>query len=199
MPSRLPLQERPVHCAVAAYLVKVYRESNGAITELWSDLEGVIDAMAEGHDIAFGPGSCVRTVRHGLVMPSALALKYPGLERRAEVVFDEDGEERPRIHYSYLDGHYGKTPKHIYGGLLVENIIQALGRCVVAEQALRVSAAGYHVATTTHDEIVACVPEAEAPAALEFTFRTMKTAPAWAAGLPLNAEGGYGTSYGAVK
>lgn len=199
MPSRLPLPERLVHCAVAAYLVRMYRDTNAPIAELWSEMERVIEAMAEGDEFAFGPGGCVRTVRHGLVMPSGLTLKYPGLERRVEVTIDDEGEEHTRVHYSFLDGHYGKTRKHIYGGLLVENIIQALARCVVAEQALRVRAAGFHIVTTTHDEIVACVPEADAQRCLDATIRIMKTAPSWAAGCPLNAEGGFGRSYGEVK
>jgi hypothetical protein len=48
----------------------------------------------------------------------------------------------------------------IYGGLLTENVIQALARVIVAEQMLEI-ADKWRVVTMTHDEVVCCRAEAE--------------------------------------
>ena len=87
----------------------------------------------------------------------------------------------------------------MYGGLLVENIVQALARVIVADQALMAHRAGYKVATTTHDEAVLVVGEAKAEQALADLMGWMKTPPAWCADLPLSAEGGCAVSYGSAK
>ena len=75
-----------------------------------------------------------------------------------------------------------------------ENIVQALARIVVGKQLLAI-AKRYKVATTTHDEIVAVVPEAEADDGMAFMLDVMRTPPDWCADLPLNAEGGFAREY----
>lgn len=54
----------------------------------------------------------------------------------------------------------------------------------------------YKVLFQVHDEIVLLVPEQEADVALDFVVSTMRTAPAWAPGLPVNCEAGYADNYG---
>lgn len=185
-PSRLALPERVAHFAVAAEFVDRYRAQNSPITALWDLAERAILAMLNDWHMQIGP---VGVVRHGLVLPNGLVMRYPGLERDPEA----DG-------YTYMGGAAGKERTRIYGGLLVENIVQALARIVVTEQMLEIRARwGYQIATMTHDELVCVVPEAEAHVALGNMLSVMKLAPEWAQGLPLSAEGGIGESYGAAK
>jgi hypothetical protein len=184
MPSRLPLAERLVHCAVAKEFVDTYRERNAPIVQLWRTCDDVLDAMARDVTVTLGP---TLTLRHALMLPNELTLKYPGLRR------DDEG-------YGFMGGGGGKERVRTYGGKITENVVQALARIVVAEQMLYVRGAyGYHVATMTHDEVVLVVPESEAPRALERTLEAMKTPPEWAPGLPLSAEGDFGRRYGEVK
>jgi DNA polymerase len=83
----------------------------------------------------------------------------------------------------------------VYGGLVVENFTQAIARCVVAEQMLRISKR-YFVPMMVHDAVAAIVPIAEAEEGRAFIEECMSWTPKWATGLPLTCESGMGASYG---
>ncbi len=84
----------------------------------------------------------------------------------------------------------------IYGGKLVENVVQALARVVLSQAMLRIAALGYKIATTTHDEVVIAVPMANGPwEVYEECKQIMETPPAWLPDLPLNVKGGVSERY----
>jgi DNA polymerase len=83
----------------------------------------------------------------------------------------------------------------IYGGKLVENVCQALARCIIGEQLVNI-ADKHKVVLTVHDAIACVVPEHEVLTAQAYIENQMRIAPVWAAGLPLNCESGRGMSYG---
>jgi len=203
MPARITVAERIVHCAVANKIVQAYREKNDAIVDFWKTMDDVIETMhkaAEGEQFSFGPGECFVAERHAIVLPNGMKLLYPGLElRQQEDYEDEDGNlVEGRSYYSYL-GQHNKRSK-LYGGLATENLVQATARVIVMDQLLHMKAAyGLRPATSTHDELVYVVPEQHAPQVHRLLLETMKTAPSWAQGLPLAAEGGYAKSYGEAK
>jgi DNA polymerase len=183
MPSRLELGARLTHCAAAHRIVDLYRQKHERIVGLWRRAERLIVSMAEGGGMELGP---VAAERHALRLPNGMTLKYPGLAK------GDDG-------FTYLGGSgRSKVPTKVYGGLLVENIVQALARIVVGEQALAAKRLGARIVTLTHDEIVCIVPEKHGPAATKQLCSIMSVTPGWAAGWPLAAEGGYGRSYGEV-
>jgi hypothetical protein len=186
---RLSIPDLMIHAAVADHFVRLYRSRNAAISRFWKACDAILRAM----EPSGGDPDAVRlsfkglkVVRHGIVKPSGLTLRYPGLRKGP-------------LGFTYLGGKSGREVTKIYGGLLTENIVQSLARDIVAEQALRVRADGVKIGTTTHDEIVAVVPELEGARTLARMREHMRTAPAWCADLPLNASGGFGKSYGAVK
>jgi DNA polymerase len=81
----------------------------------------------------------------------------------------------------------------IYGGLIVENIVQAICRDLVAEGMFAVTKAGYDVIMHSHDELIS-----EAPinfGTVEEYERLMCSTPTWAAGFPVKAEGWAGMRY----
>jgi DNA polymerase len=77
----------------------------------------------------------------------------------------------------------------------VENFTQAIARCIVAEQMLRISKR-YPVVLTVHDAAAIVAPEAKADEARAYVEECMSWNPAWAQGLPLACESGVGASYG---
>ena len=83
----------------------------------------------------------------------------------------------------------------IYGGKVVENICQAIARCIIAYQMMRISEY-YKVALTVHDSLVCVVKNEEVEEAREFIEDCMRETPDWAKGLPLDCESGIGKSYG---
>lgn len=79
------------------------------------------------------------------------------------------------------------SPYYLYGGLLTENIVQALSRDLLAQAMLRVEKAGYQVVLHAHDELVTETPVDFGSAAE--VERLMSVVPPWAAGCPIAVEG----------
>lgn len=169
----------------AKRIVDVYRHTNHKIVDLWRGAQNAIKYMAHGDKVPFGRAAVVSVdpTRSGIILPNGLPILYPNL--RAQET--EKGYE-----YIY-DTRQG--PTRIYGGKVVENVVQALARCVVAAQMLRI-AKRYRVVLTVHDSVIACVPEDEADAARAYIESCMRWVPDWAEGLPVNCESGVGKSYG---
>ena len=83
----------------------------------------------------------------------------------------------------------------LWGGSLVENVVQALARIVVGEQMLKIKER-YPVVLTVHDAAVVLVKEDEKDKAEAFIVECMSTAPDWAKGLPVACEAKFAKSYG---
>ena len=79
----------------------------------------------------------------------------------------------------------------IYGAKVFQGLTQATARCVMAEHMLAIQKR-YKIALTVHDAVYLVVPEDEAEEALAFVIATMRKAPDWMPGIPLDAEGGFG-------
>lgn len=76
-----------------------------------------------------------------------------------------------------------------YGGRMVENLVQAVARDILTHALVNVEAAGYPVVMHVHDEIVSEVPAGFGT--VEEFEKVMSTLPAWAAGWPVKASGGW--------
>ena len=74
-----------------------------------------------------------------------------------------------------------------YGPKLVENIVQATARDLLALAMLRLRDAGFEIVMHIHDEAVLEVPEGVS--SVDEVCQMMAIAPDWAAGLPLRADG----------
>lgn len=197
--SRLFPEDLAAHCAVSARLIKLYRDKNYAIADFWKRGDELISSMVNGVQRPLGPGGVFKIERGAILRPGGLRLIYPGLKKRlVKRENEETGELEEREVFGYLGGR-GQV-KYVHGGLLLENITQAFCRDIIALQASRLRwEYGLKIVTTTHDEIVTCVPEKEGDAALKIMVEVMRTPPDWCRGLPLNAEGGFAKSYGDCK
>lgn len=166
-------------------IVGIYRQKNWKIKAFWKKMDQVITNMTLGIESKEGP----LEVGKGFIrLPNGMFLQYFGLHGTAEITRDD----LVMTETTYLT-RTGRTK--LYGGLLTENVVQALSRIIIAEQMLKVHDAGYRLVTMTHDELVCVVPKKQADKALKEIIAIMSTPPVWAPGLPLAAEGGYDTSY----
>lgn len=167
-------------CSLA---IGAYRNTYAKIPELWNAGKKTIEAMVKNQTADFGNGVVQVMGEQGILLPNGLYQRYPNLRK----VQTEEGWQ-----YVY-DNRKGQTK--LYGGKLVENVCQALARCIIVEQMLRI-AKKYRPVLTVHDAIACIAPKEEADEAMAYVMECMSWAPDWARGLPVACEAGYGRSYG---
>jgi DNA polymerase I-like protein with 3'-5' exonuclease and polymerase domains len=170
----------------AADIIRKYRDTYPHIVALWRRAQLVIERMVLGDEVSIGPKGVLRVIpeKNAILLPSGLLLPYKQLR--------ESKDEKGKPEYQYKS-RYGWN--RIYGGKVVENICQAVARCIIGEQMILI-AKRYEVTHTVHDAIACIVPEDQAEEAQAYVEECMRWVPEWAEGLPVNCESGYGRSYG---
>lgn len=168
-------------------IVKLYRDVNSDIISLWKESDNALMELAnwdaKSKPFYLGLHKALRVVQEGIELPNGLLIRYPKLYLDTEEVNSQ---------YKYKSR---KGMISIWGGAVVENVVQALARIVVAEQMLAVNEK-YRVALTVHDAAVIVVPEEEKDEAMEFVIQAMSTPPTWGTSLPVACEAKWGHSYG---
>ena len=171
--------------AEAKRIIETYRRTYYRIPELWKRADTALAMLASQMPMPVDAQQLIHVVPgRGLSLPSGLYIQYPDLRQFA------DKEGQFRWHYSSR----GRTVA-VYGGKCVENFTQAVARCVVGEQLLRV-AKRYKTVLTVHDAVACVAPEEEAEEAQRYVEECMSWRPRWAGSLPLACEAGRGASYG---
>ena len=169
----------------AKRIINTYRNTYSRIPALWRSAEDALSALANGNGKQVDATGIIHAVPgKGLSLPNGLFIQYPDLRK----VFDENGKAK------WLYTSKGVTT-NIYGGKVVENFTQAVARCVVAEQMLKISKK-YKVVLTVHDAVACIAKIEEAAEAKAYVEECMSWRPKWAQGLPLACESGIGASYG---
>lgn len=169
----------------AKRIINTYRNTYSRIPALWRSAEDALAALANGNGKQVDATGIIHAVPgKGLSLPNGLFIQYPDLRK----VFDENGKAK------WLYTSKGVTT-NIYGGKVVENFTQAVARCVVAEQMLKISQK-YKVVLTVHDAVACIAKIEEAAVAKAYVEECMSWRPKWAQGLPLACESGIGASYG---
>jgi DNA polymerase len=178
--NMLSLQKIAMEKSEAERIIRIYREKNFKIKQLWGECQNALRFILQKRNAPIGQHDVVRVMNGGLLLPSGITMRYNNLRQ------DEDG-------FQY-DAKKNETVR-IYGGKVVENIVQALARIVIGQQMLKI-AERYRVVLTVHDAVACIAPETEVLEAKRYVEECMRSAPEWAVGLPLNCESGYGRSYG---
>jgi len=110
----------------------------------------------------------------------------------------DDEDLRPAVvFWAYkqtASGGRAWCPITAYGGLLTENIVQAVARDLMVDAMFACRRKGIPIVLTVHDELVCEVDEDDARA-LDTLTRIMKQSPLWCADMPINAEGWQGKRY----
>jgi DNA polymerase I-like protein with 3'-5' exonuclease and polymerase domains len=169
----------------ARRIINIYRDANWKISHVWREAQHMVAAMERGDSYQFGKKGALEVIgnREAIRLPSKLLMRYQDLR-------GEQGERG--IEYSYKTRR-GRT--RIYGGKVIENVCQALARCVIGDQMLLINNK-YRAVLTVHDSVIACVPESEAETAQQYVEKCMRYVPTWAEGLPLECESGVANAYG---
>jgi len=167
----------------ARHIINVYRATNDKIVGLWQQAQSTLKGMVNGEETQLGREGVLRVFNTSIRLPSGLMMRYDELKV-------EPGEKGPSFMYRTRKGF-----TYIYGGKVIENVCQAVARCIIGEQMLRI-AKRYRVVMTVHDAIACIAPEAQAQEAMAYVMECMRWTPTWAEGLPLNCEAGFSRRYG---
>jgi len=178
------------HAVCSKFLIDMYRGLNKQIKAYWRTGEKILRAMHAGEKKEFG---VLTTSQDRLHLPNGTALHYKNL--RMIETDDEDGGTQ--WVYDGLKGR-GRDTQYIYGAKLVENIVQALSRIILAYGMLEISKR-YRVVLTVHDEVVCVVREEQADAALVDCCQIMSVPLPWCKDLPLAASGDVAMNYAEAK
>lgn len=205
-PDRETLEKRVVLAqrkALASKAINAYREKNDKIANysrggrwqlgLWGHVEATaLKAMKDPgkwHIVPSTQGRIayqyrdVRGTRYLLCrLPSGRSLCYMSAKVSTEMT--SWGKEKEGISYYAKSKFTNYMWKRVYGGLLVENCVQAIAADVMMVGLRNLTAEGFDVRMLIHDEAVA-IDDGREPAEME---RVMCLMPEWAKGLPLAAE-----------
>lgn len=164
-------------------LVSQWRNSNPHITKFWWDVDAAAaKAVKERTEVVLG--NLCFTYRSGILfitLPSGRKLSYikPRMTQnrfgRESLSYEGVGESKKWMRIE------------TYGPKLVENIVQATARDLLALAMLRLRNKGFEIVMHIHDEAVLEVPEGVS--SVEEICQIMSEQPDWAAGLPLRADG----------
>ena len=167
-----------------ARIISVYRSRYPKIPQLWRESQEALRCMTRGQTTKLCRNDLLTVNDKGILLPNGLHIFYNGIREVA------DAEGKRQFVYDTRTG-----PNKIYGGKVVENFTQAVARCIIGEQMLKI-AKRYKVVLTVHDAIGIIAKREEADEARAYVETCMRWVPAWAEGLPVNCESGMGVSYG---
>lgn len=189
--STVEVQSRLQHINVemdvneAQRVVTLYRTNYPYIPAMWRFLnDTVIPILASGGKIAFGPNGVICAEDHTLILPNDMRLYYHDLQNK-------DGDWWFK---------YGKRQKKLFGGKLLENIIQALARIIVMDAGVRIrQKTGLAWCLQVHDELGYIVPAPSAGKFAKYLEKELVVPPVWGPGIPLAAESAVGANFADAK
>lgn len=166
-----------------------YREGHPAMSTWWSVLEYAVlialDQPGRRIDVPIGRGMCSKVtfvrdpVALRMELPSGRSISY----HNARLTL-EPGASAPTAIYDKPEGYVETLDRKI----LSNNMVQGLARDLFWEAMLSVSQAE-QIVHHVYDEMILEIPEDRAELRLQQLIARLRRTPAWAPGLPLNAEG----------
>ena len=172
-----------------ASIVEAWRKANPRIAQMWWDVNrAALEAIKNGTSQMVGRIRVYQKLGALVItLPSGRELIYPS-PRVGENRF---GGESITFMGLGLNRKWGRI--ETYGGKLVENIVQATARDVLAHSMATLEAAGYPTVMHVHDEVITEVPYGHG--SVDELCALMSRGPKWSKGLPLAAEGFESTYY----
>ena len=176
-----------------------WRDKHPATRDLWYGLENAaLDALRLNRRVAYRYVAFEPVVDDAgkwltAILPNGRRLWY--YNPRLEDVKMPWGDWKKQVSYEGRDnkkgGRWGRI--RTYGGMLTENVVQAISRDLMAEAMVRVELRGYSIILTVHDEIISEDPE-DFGSQEEFEA-LMSIVPEWAPDCPVAVAGWEGYRY----
>ncbi len=168
----------------AKALIKLYRRTHSMVVLFWEKIERAFrmaTQTGQAYELEYG----LRFFRNGnatmIRLPSGRRLHYIGAKVEGTTRYPQLTMKNPRAH--------GEKKIHMWGGYLVENIVQAVSRDLLAVSILRIeNELGLRIPMTVHDDISIMVPENEIAVYQPQIEEIACDPPAWAEGLPIAVE-----------
>lgn len=164
-------------------LVSTWRSANPHITAFWWAVdEAAITAVQDKKPSKVGRVSF--EYKSGILfvtLPSGRKLSYV----KPRMMLNKFGREG--LTYEGIGESKKWMRLETYGPKLVENIVQAASRDILAEAMLRLEKEGFDIVCHVHDEVVLEVPDGKS--SVEEVNEIMAVNPVWTEGLPLKAAG----------
>lgn len=184
--ATLRKDDRKVDTTAALRYVQLYRETYPQIPDLWRKCDSLIPLMASGE--AFSLIGPIMASASKLTLPNGMSVQYNNL-RYVDTT-----------KYKGWAFDFAGRPKTLWGGTMVENMIQSLARITVMEHMINIrKRLGLSPALQAHDELVYVVPEDRVEEYRDAVLDIMKTPPTFAPDLPIDAEADFGPTYGDAK
>ncbi len=173
-------------------IVQKWRKANKNIVKLWAEIEALFRKTM--HDKKTRSSKCGRlkfSMKGNtlvLELPSGRHLIYQ------DVGIHNNRFGKPCVYYMGMNQTTKKWSKiDLYGGKMVQNIVQAIARDLLAFSMLNLDNNGFHIVMHVHDEAICEIPDAGD----EYTMNReldrmcdiMGENPEWSTGLPLSADG----------
>ena len=196
-PGRCKQNPLPACRVFAGESVSAYRkEWAPEVPKLWNGLASAsLNAVLSGrpeyaYGIVYEP--CGGDLK--ALLPSGQVLWYNQVEMTTRAV-PWDATDR-RLAWKYKAWKKGQwRTVYAWGGLLTENVVQALARGLLVDAMFRLEKEGFPLVLTVHDEAVTEVERGRAD--FKAYKQIMEELPQWAKdiGLPVNVEGWVGERY----
>ncbi len=164
-------------------IVNNWRNANPHIVKLWTEVGNTaMKAIKEKTIVSLG--KLVFMYERGI-----LFIRLPS-GRRLSYIKPRIGTNRfggDSITYMGISASKKWERLETFGGKLVENIVQAIARDLLASAMINVANAGYDIVFHVHDEIIAEAPDGQG--SVDEMCKLMSINPDWADGIPLSADG----------
>ena len=183
-------------------IVSDWRKLHPNVCKTWYELEDAARAAVRMGGKVFSAGAKGREVRFCLTgphlyceLPSGRTIVYPFAkirrnDRKGEVTYmkvrDPNADRGQIIKDEYSFGRWQRVTT--WGGKLLENVVQALCRDLLAYTMVRLRREGNRVVLHVHDEARCSVPKDQAESKAQEFAKIMTETPAWAKDFPLACE-----------
>jgi DNA polymerase len=178
--------------------VDLYRTTYFNVPKLWEQANAILPLISTGSVGCMWFAPFIKVRKNAVILPSGLAIQYPNL-RHGWYMDKKANKKREGWHYDAFFKTYEAEPVGIYGGMVIENVCQALAGELCKDAIERAERSGIQCVGQIHDEIIAVSPSETAQTTTKALKDVMERSPSWLPSLRLKSEVGYGQDWNTSK